>query len=68
MIRKKRRVQGLSGRPQGASLGRSTERECRTHETLPAGQRYSAGLANPIQVGARAVTRRAQLDSFSSRL
>jgi hypothetical protein len=68
VVRKKRRVQGLSGKPQGASFGRSTQRECGTHETLPAGQRYSAGLANPIQVGVRAVTRRAQLDSFSSRL
>jgi hypothetical protein len=68
VIRKMSRCQGLSGKPQGASFGRSTQRECQTHMTLPAGQQYSAGLANYIQVGLQAVTRCSQLDSFSSKL
>jgi len=68
VIRKKSRCQGQSGKPQGASFGTSTKRECQTHMTLPAGHRYSADLANPIQVGLQAVTRCSQLDSFSSKL
>jgi len=68
VIRKKHRVQGLPEKPHGASFGTSTQRECQTHVTLPAGQRYSVGLANPIQVGLQAVTHCSQLDSFSSKL
>jgi len=65
VVRKKHRVQGLSEKPQGASLGTSTEREGQTHRTLPAGQQHSEDLANPIQVKARAVTRRVQHVSSS---
>jgi len=68
VARKKHRVQGLPGRPQGASFGKSTKRECQTYRTLPADLRHSADLANPIQVGLRTVTSRSQLDSFSSKL
>jgi hypothetical protein len=68
VARKKHRVQGLSEKPQGASLGRSTKRPCPTHATLPADPRYSGDLANPIQVGLRTVTPRSQPASFSSKL
>jgi len=65
VVRKKRRVQDLSGKPQGASCGTSSKRECQTHTTLPAGRQHSGDLANHIQVGAQAVTRCAQLDSLA---